>query len=78
MKEADDRSYRSTRDPYDRLRRVSNRPARRVEPNTTLRTNTISSTVRTSSRLPERDPLAVRHAINRLGSINNESEKLAP
>ena len=30
--EADDRSYRSTRDPYDRLRRVSNRPARRVEP----------------------------------------------
>lgn len=29
--EPDDRSYRSTRDPYDRLRRVSNRPTRRVE-----------------------------------------------
>lgn len=29
--EPDDRSYRSTRDPYDRLRRVSSRPPRRVE-----------------------------------------------
>lgn len=30
--EADDASYRSTRDPYDRLRRVSNRPPKRVDP----------------------------------------------
>jgi hypothetical protein len=29
--EPNDRSYRSARDPYDRLRRVGNRPARRVE-----------------------------------------------
>ena len=29
--EVDDRSYRAARDPYDRLRRVGNRPARRVE-----------------------------------------------
>lgn len=29
--DSDPRSYRSTRDPYDRLRRVGNRPPRRIE-----------------------------------------------